>query len=85
MAVLDVSDGGALVEGMTRLHPGRHVEVHVVTAEGRTLVRSRVLRAWVSYVDAAVVRYRTAMAFEQHVDTAPVSHGAEAAGFVASP
>lgn len=79
MAVLDVSDGGALVEGTTRLHPGTHVDVHVVTAEGRTLVRGRVLRAWIGYLDAALVRYRIALAFESHVDTAPVSREAAAA------
>ena len=48
LAVVDVSDAGALVEGPTRLLPGRHVEVHVVTAEGRVRVRTRIVRAFVS-------------------------------------
>lgn len=85
MAVRDVSAGGALIEGTSRLHPGTHVDVHVVTTDGRFLVRGRVLRAWVCYLDAAVVRYRVALAFEQHVDTAPVPQDAEPASFVAPP
>lgn len=85
MAVLDVSDGGALIEGPTRLHPGTHVDVHVVTTDGRFLVRGRVLRAWVGYLDAAMVRYRVALAFEQKVDTAPIPQDAEPAAFGAPP
>jgi hypothetical protein len=45
LAVVDIGDTGALLEGTSRLLPGTHVEVHVVTREGRTLVRSRVTRA----------------------------------------
>jgi hypothetical protein len=68
--VLDLSNGGALVEGLTRLLPGTHVDVHVVTVEGRTLVRSRVLRAWVSCLEASRIQYRGAIAFEREIDTA---------------
>ena len=85
MAVCDVSDGGALVEGTTRLHPGTHVDLHIVTAEGRTLVRSRVVRAWICELDAALVRYRIAMAFERSVDTAAVPQEAAPAASVAPP
>jgi hypothetical protein len=73
LAVIDVSNDGALVEGTTRLLPGTHVDVHIVTKEGRTLVRSRVVRASVSYLDAVVVKYRGAIAFEQSTDTSPQS------------
>ena len=45
LAVVDISPSGALVEGATRLLPGTHVDVHVVTRHGRVLVRTRVVRS----------------------------------------
>ena len=71
LVVVDLSDAGALVEGPTRLLPGTHVEVHVVTREGRTLVRSRVTRAVVFAVAADALLYRAALAFDRRVDTEP--------------
>jgi hypothetical protein len=71
LAVIDLADAGALLEGTARLLPGTHVEVHVVTREGRTLVRSRVTRAWVFAVAADTLRYRAALAFDTRVNTAP--------------
>jgi PilZ domain len=68
--VVNISDTGVLVDGAARLHPGAHVDVHVVTQDGRVLVRSRVVRAFVSHVSAEVVRYGGALAFEQTIDTA---------------
>lgn len=69
LAVVDVSSAGALVEGDTRLLPGTHVDVHVLTTDGRVLVRSRVVRAWVSALASDCVQYRGALAFERAVDT----------------
>jgi hypothetical protein len=69
LVVKDVSSAGALVEGDTRLLPGTHVDVHVLTADGRVLVRSRVVRAWVSALRGDCVQYRGALAFERAVDT----------------
>ena len=69
LTVVDVSDAGALVEGSTRLLPGTHVEVHVVTREGRTLVRSRIARAAVHAITADTLRYRAALAFERWVNS----------------
>ena len=71
LAVVDISDAGALVESATRLLPGTHVEVHIVTREGRTLVRSRVTRASVHVVTADTLRYRAALAFERRVNSTP--------------
>ena len=48
LSVVNVSSGGVLVEGDARLLPGTHLEVHVIAASGRTLVRSRVTRAYVA-------------------------------------
>ena len=69
LTVLNISDGGVLVEGPARLHPGAHVDVHVVTRDGRVLVRSRVVRAFVSHLEADLVRYRGTLAFERTIDT----------------
>jgi hypothetical protein len=68
VSLLDISASGALVEGDARLLPGTHVDVHVVTANGRVLVRSRVVRAYVSAVARDCITYRSALAFERHVD-----------------
>jgi hypothetical protein len=70
LRVLDVSDSGALVEGVSRLLPGTRVDVHVVPHGGRVLLRSRVVRSFVNSVDADGVTYRSGLAFEQRVDTA---------------
>jgi hypothetical protein len=70
MSVLDVGNGGVLVEGHVRLLPGTHVDVHVVTRAGRVLVRSRVVRCWVATLHSDAVSYRGALAFDRVVDTA---------------
>jgi len=69
LAVMDVSNGGALVEGVARLLPGTHVDVHIVTRDGRVLVRSRVVQVQVCHVAADSVRYRGALSFDRPVDT----------------
>lgn len=74
LCVIDISDGGVLVEGSARLLPGTHVDVHVMTRDGRVLVRSRVARCYVSALHADAVRYRGALAFDRHVDTASVGY-----------
>jgi hypothetical protein len=67
--VLDVSDGGVCVDGRARLLPGTHVDVHVVTAGGRVLARCRVVRSHVSRIERDGVSYRSALAFQQAIDT----------------
>jgi hypothetical protein len=76
MSVVDVSNAGVLVEGSTRLLPGTHVDVHVVTTAGRQLVRSRVVRAYVSTLKPDSVCYRGALAFDRQID-AMAAAGAE--------
>lgn len=70
LLVVDLSDAGLLAEGNMRLLPGTHVEVHLITKEGRVLVRSRVVRAYVCHVSGDSIRYRGALLFDRHVDTA---------------
>ncbi len=66
--MIDVAPGGMLVEGEARLLPGTHVDVHVITTEGRVLVRSRVLRAYVCGLWSDRVLYRGALAFDRQID-----------------
>jgi hypothetical protein len=81
--VLDVSNCGALVEGV-RLLPGTHIDLHIVTPAGRVLVRSRVARSYVAAVGGEWIRYRGAVAFDRLVETTacgyamPVDLGAAA-------
>lgn len=74
LAVIDVSDTGVMAEGEMRLLPGTHVEVHLVTCDGRQLVRSRVVRAFVHQLCATRVLYRGALAFDRPVHTASVGY-----------
>ena len=69
LAVVDVSNTGMLVEGCARLLPGTHLDVHVTTLAGRVLVRSRVVRAHVAALQADVICYRGALAFDRSIDT----------------
>jgi hypothetical protein len=69
LGVIDVSDAGLLAEGEMRLLPGTHVDVHLVTDEGRLLIRSRVVRAFVCHVSASTIRYRGALAFDRAMRT----------------
>ena len=69
LVVLDASSWGALLETTERLLPGRHLDVHIVTPGGRTLVRSRVVRAFVYHLRPDAIHYRAALAFEHAVDT----------------
>ena len=69
LRVLDVSDRGALVEGLTRLLPGTGIEIQVGTVAGRVATRARVVRSEVARLCSSEVAYRSAVAFEREVDT----------------
>jgi hypothetical protein len=74
LTVVDVSDVGLLAEGEMRLLPGTHVDVHLVTREGRLLVRSRVVRAFVCQLGPHQIRYRGALSFDRPVYTVGVGY-----------
>jgi hypothetical protein len=71
--VVDISSSGVLLEGLTRLLPNTHTDIHIVTRNGRVLVRARVVRALVWRLERDVVCYRTALAFDTVVDTEPAA------------
>jgi len=74
MRVVDVGATGALVETDGRLLPGTFADVHVMAADGRELVRSRVVRAFVWSLSADRIVYRGALAFERHIELAAGAH-----------
>jgi hypothetical protein len=69
LSVINLSDSGLLAHGEMRLLPGTHVDVHLVTPDGRVLIRSRVVRAYVCQVTRDRIEYRGAIAFERPVAT----------------
>src|SRR2546422_10145541 len=68
LLVLDASAWGALTESTERLLPGRHLDVHVVSVQGRVLVRSRVARAFVWRLEGDRVTDRGALAVDRAHD-----------------
>ena len=69
LIVIDISSSGVFLEGLTRLLPNTHTDIHIVTRNGRVLVRARVVRALVWRLERDKVCYRTALAFDTAVDT----------------
>ncbi len=84
MAVVNVSSSGVFVEGDVRLLPGVHVDVHVMTAAGRVLLRSRVVRAFVWRLTAEAGTYRGALAFPERVKVDSRGYPMPASGAMAS-
>ena len=70
LQVVNIGPTGVLVEAAARLLPGTWVDVHVITTEGRELVRSRVVRACVCHVSADAIVYRGALGFDRFVGIA---------------
>jgi hypothetical protein len=68
---VDIADGGVRGTTSSRLLPGTHVDVHVVTRGGRVLRRARVGRALVAVVDAHRLIYEVALSFDAPIDSAP--------------
>jgi hypothetical protein len=66
--VVNISSSGAFLEGLTRLLPNTHTDIHIVTRQGRVLVRARVVRSVVWRLERDLVCYRTALAFDTAVD-----------------
>ncbi len=71
VSVVNLSPGGALIEGEARLIPGMHIELQLAHPGGRVLVGGRVLRCYVSSLTpAGGVWYRGAVMFEQPLPVA---------------
>jgi hypothetical protein len=66
VVVLNINSRAALVESAARLRPGALTELQLVRNEGRTSVRGRLDRCYVSAVEP--LRYRGLLVFEQRVE-----------------
>lgn len=75
LRLVEASSWGALMETTERLLPGRHLDVHIVCAEGRMLVRSRVARAFVVKLEPDAVHYQVAFSFDRAVDVRAAGYG----------
>ncbi|MCM3878901.1 MAG: PilZ domain-containing protein [Vicinamibacterales bacterium] len=65
--IVDVSEGGALVETDCRLLPGMRVELQIGEPVTRYRVKARILRCHVALLDRERIRYRGALAFDEQV------------------
>lgn len=68
-AIVNVSDGGALVETARGLRPGTTVDLQFGTPERQTFVRGRVLRCAVTELRSSSILYHAAIAFEYPIPT----------------
>jgi len=72
VTLVDLSSGGALVEGACRLRPGSRVELRIGVEAERVTVPARVHRCFVSTIDRhSGVRYRAALTFELPLTMTP--------------
>ena len=67
--VIDVSEGGALIETSKGLHPGTAVDLQFGTVQQQSAVRGRVLRCQVTTLRSDAVSYRAAIGFEYPIPT----------------
>ena len=69
IALVDVSAGGALVEGPRPMRPGARVHLQVTTASRQFAIAAQVLRCAVWALDPLTgITYRGALKFEQRVE-----------------
>lgn len=66
--VLDLSRGGALIEGHARLVPDSMVHLRLNGGRRAVHLRGRVVRCYVSGLDGGIVSYQTGVAFEEYLD-----------------
>lgn len=67
VCLVDVSRGGALLESETPLPPGTRICIRLVTTDTTLLIAGRVLRSRVSCLQPGLVRYRSAVQFDEEV------------------
>ena len=69
VALIDLSAGGALIEGARPFHPGTRVHVQLVSGARRFALNAQVLRCSVAALDPeAGVRYRGALRFDERCE-----------------
>jgi hypothetical protein len=78
--VIDISSGGALVEGVRRLLPGTVVELFLVAGDLCASIRGRVLRCAIVGLKPTSVLYRGAIGFDSELRWFPARSCAAGAG-----
>lgn len=70
VSVIDLSAGGALIQGPRPLRPGARVQLQLVTATCRLALSGEILRCSVAALDAREgVRYRGAVQFDHRAES----------------
>jgi hypothetical protein len=70
VALIDLSSGGALIEGPKPLRPGSRVHLQLVTERRAFGIAAHVVRCSVSSLDATTgVRYRGALKFDHRCES----------------
>jgi len=69
VSLVDLSAGGALIEGARPLRPGMRVHVQIVTSARRFALSAHVVRCSVASLDSSAgVRYRGALRFDERCE-----------------
>jgi hypothetical protein len=63
VSLVDLSQGGALIQGPRQLRPGTHVHLQLLTPHRRIGIGARVLRCAVASLDQGI-QYRGALKFD---------------------
>lgn len=71
--LVNVSRGGALLEGMTRLTPRSPISIRIIAGGHNFLLRGRVLRSEVCGYSGAKLKYQTALRFDEEFALLPVN------------
>ena len=67
VAIVDISEGGALIEGGHRLVPGGSLELQLQQGQRSASVRGRVVRSYVAQLRSDAINYRVAVMFERNL------------------
>jgi hypothetical protein len=76
--LINISRGGALIESDSRLAPGSNLCLRLVTAENVYLLRGRVSRSRVAALAGSLLRYQSALTFDEEFTILPAGQKPEA-------
>ena len=68
--LIDISASGILLEGKTRLVPGKQVTIELEGTISQKQIKGKVVRCQVSAIESGSLQYRTAVAFAQRLELA---------------
>jgi len=69
--LLNISRGGALIEGEARLSPGSSLSLRVVTADAVYHLRAKVIRSRAASLVGSAIQYQTAVVFDEEFTLIP--------------